>query len=148
MIQIRPAKAAEQDTIRHIVRLVGLPPYSLKWQHFLVAEQDGQVIGVGQIRQHGGYNELGSLAVLPEQRGQGVAAQLITGLEAKAGMPLYLFCRDNLESYYERFGYRRIRFPEAPGPLKSIALLAFTVPRLLFGFRILIMRKDSQVRPA
>lgn len=141
MIQIRPAIAADQDTIRHIVRVAELPPYSLRWQQFLVAEQSGQVIGVGQIRRHGKVNELGSLAVLPDHRGQGVGAQLIAALEAKAGMPLYLFCRDNRESYYQRFGYRRIRFPEAPGSLKLMALGGFTVPRL-FGFRIRLMRKD------
>jgi len=142
MIQIRPATAADQDTIRHIVRLGKLPPYSLKWQHFLVAEEDGRVIGVGQIRQHGGHNELGSLAVLPERRGQAVGAQLMAALETRAGLPLYLFCREPLETYYQRFGYRLVRLPEAPGQLKMMALLAFTLPRL-FGFRIRLMRKDG-----
>jgi N-acetylglutamate synthase-like GNAT family acetyltransferase len=142
MIRIRSATAADQDIIRHIVRIGELPPYSLRWQQFLVAEQDGRVIGVGQIRRHGRYNELGSLAVLPEYRGQGVGAQLIAALEAQAGLPLYLFCQEPVETYYRRFGYRRIRFLEAPGPLKALALIGFTLPRL-FGVRIRLMRKDG-----
>src|SRR3954447_4550859 len=127
-IVIRPAVEADQTAIVELVRLGELPPYSLKWQHFLVAEIEGKIVGVGQIRKHGTCNELGSLAVHPDYRGQGIAGKLVAALEDRAGLPLYLFCRDHLEGFYGRFGYRRLRFSQVPGPLRLLAVFAFTLP--------------------
>jgi len=137
---IRPATAADDTTIRRMVRAARLDPTSLHWRNFLVAEQDGKLIGVGQIKPHPGCQELGSLVVLPAYRGQGVADALIAGLEVRAGRPLYLFCQDNMTAYYGRFGYQLIRYWDAPWflKLKMLIPLAFR----LFGVRIVIMRKD------
>ena len=68
------------------------PTTRLHFEHALVAEVDGEVVGVGQIKHHPGCQELGSLVVLPEYRRQGIAAQLIAALEAEAERPLYLIC--------------------------------------------------------
>ncbi len=141
---IRPATAADQATIRRMVRQARLPPFSLAWPHFLIAERDGQIIGIGQVRDHRGIPELGSLAVLPPYRGQGIGGQLIAALEARAGLPLYLFCRAELEPYYGRFGYRRIPFRETPGPLRLKTGFSLVLPGL-FGVQIIRMCKD---RPA
>lgn len=35
-VQVRPAQAEEQRTIRAIVRRAPLYPFGLRWQHFLV----------------------------------------------------------------------------------------------------------------
>src|SRR4051812_27473766 len=67
-IVVRPAVAADQSEIVELVRLGNLPPYSLKWSHFMVAEKVGKIVGVGQIRKHGPCNELGSLSVHPDYR--------------------------------------------------------------------------------
>jgi amino-acid N-acetyltransferase len=123
-----------------MVRDERLDPTKLNWQNFLVAETDGRMVGVGQIRQHADCRELGSLVTLKEYRGQGIAGELIGALEARAGYPLYLFCRDTMGSYYAKFGYREIPRREAPPALQRKALIPMMFR--VFGIRVIIMKKD------
>jgi N-acetylglutamate synthase-like GNAT family acetyltransferase len=141
MASIRPATEADKPTILKMVRDEQLDPTKLNWQNFLIAEVDGRTVGIGQIRQHADSRELGSLAVLPEYRKQGIAGQLIVALEARAGYPLYLFCRSTMGHYYAKFGFREIPRSEAPPALRRKAL--FPIIFRIFGIRIIIMRKDQ-----
>ena len=144
MVNIRPAiraaTEADRATIRKMVFAERLDPTSLNWRHFLVAENDGQIVGIGQIRPHRGCLELGSLVVLESHRKQGIAAQLMAALEARAGYPLYLFCEARMREFYARSGYEVIGWQDMPWILRLKRM-----PTLLFrpfGIRILVMRKD------
>jgi amino-acid N-acetyltransferase len=92
------------------------------------------------VKEYPGCLELGSLVVLPQYRGQGIAANLIYALEAKSGRPLYLTCRDRMQRYYERFGYRRIPILKAPPAI--LWKLLITRLFLLVGVQIVLMRKE------
>lgn len=141
MVNIRPAVEQDAPTIKRLVRAEHLDPTSLDWRHFLVAELEGQIVGIGQVKPYPGCHELGSLVVLRPYRGQGIAAQLIAALEARTERPIYLMCAGRWrEQYYQRFGYRTISFWRAPRVLrlKLAAVLLFR----LFGVRIIAMRKD------
>ena len=140
-VTIRPAREVEKPIIVKMVRDEWLDPTKLDWQNFLVAEVEGNIVGIGQVRLHPGCQELGSLVVLPDYRGQGIAGQLIGALESRAGLPLYLFCRDTMQSYYERFGYQRITNREAPPVLRRKVLIPMIFR--IFGIRVIIMRKDE-----
>ena len=141
MLNIRPAAAEDQPTIRRIVNAEHLDPTSLHWEHFLIAEIDGELAGIGQIKEYPGCQELGSLVVLPAYRRRGIAAQLIAALEARARRPLYLMCRDHMAPYYARFGYEIIGLRQAPSflRLKLLPTLLFR----LFGLRVYLMRKTA-----
>jgi amino-acid N-acetyltransferase len=138
--EIRPARADDQQTIKRVVRAARLDPTALDWRHFMIAEIDGRVVGIGQIKELPGCQELGSLVVLPAHRGQGIAAQLIQALESRAGRPLYLMCHDRMEGYYVRFGYKVIGFWQAPWFLRLKLLPA--LPLRMLGLRFLVMRKE------
>jgi N-acetylglutamate synthase-like GNAT family acetyltransferase len=140
-VNIRPAVKADDASIKRMVRSEGLDPTSLKWQHFLVAEADSGIVGIGQVKEYPGCLELGSLVVLAEYRGQGIGGELIRTLEARAGRPLYLLCRDRMQPYYERFSYERIPISRAPRPL--LLKLLFTRLFLLAGIRIVLMWKPK-----
>jgi len=122
--QIRRAAAADQKTIKSLVRAAGINPLDLKWQRFLIAEEEGQVVGVGQVRRHGdGSRELASLAVVPERRGQGIGDALVYALMAQEGVAresgrVFLFCQNSLEGYYARFGFAAVGRPELPPKLR------------------------------
>src|SRR5215204_541196 len=114
MVDIRPAAEADAPTIKKMVKDEQLDPTSLDWQHFLIAELDGKTVGIGQIKEYPGARELGSLVVLSEYRNQGIASALIHALEARSEYPLYLFCLQENETFYNRFGYQKIRYGQAP----------------------------------
>lgn len=139
MYKIRPATQVDSTTIKRMIRAERLDPSSLDWQNFLVAEQDAQIIGIGQIKPYPDYQELGSLLVLPNYRSQGIAAGLIEALEAKAQRPLYLLCERKMQPYYARFGYQVIGWREMPPTLRNKLLV--TLLFRLVGIRVLAMRK-------
>lgn len=141
MVTVRPPTPAEFTVAQRILRAAHLDPTTpLRFEHTLIAEADGKVVGVGQIKHHRGCQELGSLVVLPEYQHRGIAAQLIAALEAQAERPLYLTCLGHMEPYYARFGYRSIGAREMPTYFKQRLPLLW-IGRL-FGFRPRVMRKD------
>jgi N-acetylglutamate synthase-like GNAT family acetyltransferase len=139
-IHIRPATEADETTIRRMVKAEHLDPTSLKWQNFLMAEHEGKVVGIGQIRPYANCPELGSLVVLKEFQRQGIGGMLIEALLARESGVVYLECRRPLESYYRRFGFEEISWWQAPMPLKLKSGMGNILGRL-FGIRIAVMRK-------
>ena len=142
MVKIRPATAKDHSTIREMVWHARLDPTSLSWRNFLVAEQDGKIVGIGQVKHYPGCRELGSLVVSKSHRKQGIARRLIAALEQRSDYPLYLLCESHLEAFYARFGYQTIAWRNAPTALK-IKLLP-TVLFRLFGVRVLVMQKSRR----
>ena len=106
-LRLRAAVAADQAAIRSIVRAAGIYPLGLSWRRFTVAEERGRVVGVVQIRaHHDGSRELASLAVVPDRRSAAIATRLVRLLQEREPTPLHLTCRDALEPFYRRLGFR------------------------------------------
>lgn len=135
-LNIRPARADDQGLIRRMVQEAGLDPTSLDWPNFLIAEEDGAVVGIGQVRPK--TPEVGSLIVVPERRGEGIGGALVEALAETVEGPVYLECRGELASYYARFGFEEIRPREAPMPLRLKATIGSRLARL-FGMRLAVM---------
>jgi N-acetylglutamate synthase-like GNAT family acetyltransferase len=108
MYHLRPARHSDQVSITAIVREAHLYPRHLDWPRFIIAEAHGQVVAVGQVKGHrDGSRELASLAVRPAFRGQGLGSQLCQALIEREAGPLYLWCRERLETFYNRFDFLR-----------------------------------------
>ena len=143
-LTIRPATEGDQPTIRRLIREVRLPRMNLHWPNFVVAEEDGAVVGVGQVKSHGdGSRELASIAVVPRRQGEGIGTEVIKTLLAReAGVVLHLSCRRELEGYYERFGFRRVGQPGYPPYFRRTTLL-FSRISPLFGIYLIVMRREA-----
>lgn len=146
--QIRPATLADQPAITALVRAVGINPLSLHWSRFRVAEEGGRVVGVAQIKIHGdGSRELASLAVAPDRQGEGIGGALIQHLltQPEGQPPLFLMCRNELESYYARFGFRRVERAEMPPYFRRMTRVAgvFIAIAALFSEQrhVIVMRR-------
>ena len=133
-----------------MVRAAQLNPINVRWQNFTIAEEAGRIVGIGQLRPHSdGSRELASLAVAPEFQRRGIGSQLMCALLAKQTPPIYLFCEDELERYYTRFGFRLIDTPKKlPVSLARLYRAGSLVKRIdvLLGrsqARLIAMRWDG-----
>ena len=144
MFKLRPATEDDAAVIRRLVRIGQINPTGLKWQRFIVAESpQGQVIGCGQVKSHGdGSDELASLVVHPDWRGQGIARVIIEHLAATHVGDLYLMCRSNLGPMYEKFGYRSVPPDEMPRYFQRIMRMLGLLERVRSdGEGVLIMKR-------
>jgi N-acetylglutamate synthase-like GNAT family acetyltransferase len=125
MTTIRPARESDAARIRDLIYSTGINPMGLDWKRFIVAvDERDELIGCGQIKPHGqGLLELASIAVVPEQRGRGIARAIIEHLLKDSPRPLYLMCQSSLEPLYEKFGFRAISYEEMPRYFQRISKL-------------------------
>jgi len=125
MFKLRPASEGDAAAIRSLVRAGQINPIGLNWERFMVAEgEDGEVIGCCQVKPHrDGSNELASLVVHPDWRGQGIARALIEHFLSANRGDLYLMCRSNLAPLYEKFGFQAVPREELPRYFKRIMRL-------------------------
>ncbi len=137
------ATEADQPTIRRLIKQAGINPMNLHWPNFVVADDHGTVIGLGQVKTHrDGSRELASIVVVPERQHEGIATAIINTLLAReTGDVLYLTCQPDLEGYYARFGFDRVESAEYPQYFRRF-LPIFNFVGRWFGIRILVMRRD------
>lgn len=139
-VAIRRATADDQELIRQMVREENLDPTALNWPNFLIAEHDGQIAGIGQIRPYPRCRELGSLVVKEAYRQQGVGGLLVRALLEQETGDVYLECLLHNEPYYAKFGFVRIAWWRVPMPLKLKVLLGNVIGRPLMGIRVVAMK--------
>jgi N-acetylglutamate synthase-like GNAT family acetyltransferase len=148
MVTIRPAELSDHQAIQKLIRQVRINPMDLDWERFLVAvNEHGKVIGCGQIKPHSdGSRELASIAVLPEQRQQGIASALIEQLLAQSTGDLYLMCRSPLGTFYERFGFQTVEGNDLPPYFKRMKRLARWIKSLdKNGETLLVMKRVNEL---
>lgn len=145
-LQIRPATEADRPAILALMRPRDYNRINLQPACFIVADVDGQVIGIGQIKRHrfDGAPELASLVVAEGQRRRGIGSAIVQALLARHQGTLYLFCLVGLERYYERFGFRRVERSQLPGSLALLhglaGLAGKLAQRLGYPLQIIAMR--------
>ena len=140
---IRPATQADQETIRRLIQEANLNRMSLKWPHFVVAEDGREIVGIGQVKAHGdGSRELASIAVVPARQRQGIGSAIIETLLGGEQGVVHLTCRRQLQGYYERFGFRRLETAEFPPYFRRLVPIINMVARR-FGIEILVMRREA-----
>ena len=131
---LRRATVKDIWTIRRLVLSARLDFTQLRWQQFWLIEQERKAIACGQLRNFIDAQELGSLVVVPHQRGQGIGGYLTLHLIQQATKPLYLECLGSkLADFYSHYGFEVITWQELPRSLKlkfGISHVAKTVLRL------------------
>lgn len=133
---IRPARQEDHETIVSFIRQAKINPRNLNWQNFLVAEENGQIVGVRQIKVYEqGTREVASGFVLPEYRRQGISAQLMKALLARETGPLYTMVNEKRALYYEQFGFQRVDVSQLPSDFCREYWIGRVVTTLLSLFR-------------
>jgi N-acetylglutamate synthase-like GNAT family acetyltransferase len=141
---IRPATEADQATITRLIGQARLNPRHLHWANFLIAEVDGQIVGLRQVKTHAqGTREVASGLVLPEYRRQGISARLMHDILAREQGPLYLMCDRQWAAYYEQFGFE----PVAPNELPADFGREYRLGRLVTIVLSLFARRKIWIIP-
>ena len=92
--------------------------------HFLVAEQEGRIIGCVHLEEYApSLAEVRSLAVAPAAQGMGVGAALTGALERLARVRGYttLFAVSNSGEFFRRRGYAERHIPELDRERSSVS---------------------------
>lgn len=138
-INIRPAQQEDQQTIVSLIHQAKLNPRNLHWEHFLVAEENGKILGVRQVKVHAqGTREVASGFVLPEYRNQGISALLMNELLAREHGPLYSMIDQKWLNYYEQFGFQQVRTDQLPSDFHK----EYRIARIITSL-ISLLRKDK-----
>ena len=134
-ITIRPARQEDQQTIVSFVRQAKINPRNLHWEHFLVAEENGKVVGIRQVKVHpAGTREVASGFVLPQYRKRGISARLMNEILTREHGPLYSLIDQKWLPYYEQFGFRRVGVKELPSDFRKEYRIGRIVTSLLSLF--------------
>jgi len=115
-MKIRPALPSEMKTIDEISLRFDLDSNDTAYEQFLVAEIGGRLAGFGRLIQRKNAMELGTVGVLEEYRGKGVAAGIVQELIKKAGKKA-LYLTTLIPSYFKRFGFEKM---DTPAPKSMI----------------------------
>lgn len=100
--------------------------------NFVVAIENGEIIGVAGLEVYGSYGLLRSVAVRSDFRGQSVAAKLLRKIEGLASgkkiSDLYLLT-ETAADYFERKAFLRITRDNVPDELQQSSEFSHVCPQ-------------------
>lgn len=125
MVSIRPATPADLPAVLGLLKDSGLP-----WQdvtpahldHFLLAVEDGAIIGSAGLERHGSDALLRSLAVASTHRAGGLGTRLAQAIEQDArssGVAALYLLTTTAAEFFARRGYLRMARADAPAALQA-----------------------------
>lgn len=124
MATLRPATDADLAAIERLLTSSSLPTTGVAGAlcGFLVAEAEGEIVGVVGMEYRGSYGLLRSTAVAPEWRGRGLARQLVTRIVAEAearGIRALYLLTTTAETYFPSFGFQTTTRDTVPGEIRD-----------------------------
>jgi amino-acid N-acetyltransferase len=121
---IRPAAPADLPRVERLLAASDLPLTGVReaLENFVVAEADGDIVGVAGLEICCDDALLRSVAVRPEWRSKGVGRALVTravsDAEARGLRALYLLTT-TAERYFPSFGFSKIERTAVPAEVRS-----------------------------
>lgn len=99
--------------------------------NFIVAIQDGLVVGVGGVEVYGNFGLLRSLATQSDYRGTGIAAKVLARLDKVSklkGLTALYLLTETAPDYFERKGFVRIKRDEVPKEIQQSTEFSHVCP--------------------
>ena len=121
---VRPATPADLPSVEQLLTSSSLPVTGVKecLQDFVVAEAEGQIVGVAGLEICCDDALLRSVAVHPEWRSKGVGRAVVTRAIAEAesrGLRALYLLTTTAEHYFPSFGFRKITREDVPADVSA-----------------------------
>jgi amino-acid N-acetyltransferase len=123
---IRVATAGDFAGVVRLLEAAGLPRAGLKpaLPDFLVAEEDGRIVGAIGLELYGEYGLLRSAVVAEGRRDTGLGTDLVESLlrraESRGAREIYLLTT-TAERFFPRFGFAQVSRGDVAGPVRASA---------------------------
>lgn len=112
MAELRKARQADMMQINSVAKEYDLDSNDMSFEQFIVAEESGRIVGFGRLLPREGCVELGTIGVVEEYRGKGIAKKIIKELidivQAGRDRPQQIFLTTLIPSFFEQFGFKRL----------------------------------------
>lgn len=113
MLRLRLADPRDGSGIRALLELNGLPTSDLASSRpeFVVAEEEGGLVGAGALERFGAAALLRSVVVAADRRGTGVGQRIVGELEQRAraaGVRELVLLTQTAAPFFAHYGYRTV----------------------------------------
>jgi amino-acid N-acetyltransferase len=98
---------------------------------FLIAQEEGKLIGLIGLEQYGQYGLLRSMVVHPDFRNQQIAASLVQTLEQRAttaGITALYLLTETAAAYFTKKGFATVERTDVPEAVKASTEFSHTCP--------------------
>ena len=117
--RVRPAVPADREAVELLLRAQTLPVAGVAehFADFLVAESNGDLVGVIGVERYGGAGLLRSVVTSDAARGTGVGRARVAALEARCraqGVRELVLLTETAAEWFPRFGYERVERRDVP----------------------------------
>jgi amino-acid N-acetyltransferase len=123
-VEITNAKPEDLNAVLTLLAAVSLPQEGVleHFQHFLVAQEGGKLIGAAGMEHYGSSALLRSLAVDPAYQGHGLGRALterILQAAKEQGLTQILLLTETAPEFFPKFGFRRIAREETDAAVQQ-----------------------------
>lgn len=123
-MNFRSASKADLNKIEKMLRLFDLPYEDCKHHlnHFVVVEENGEIIGTGGMELYGDIVLLRSFAVCKKYRNKAIGKRIyfkIKGSAIEQGVREIYLLTETAEQYFEKLGFNSINRDLVPEPIKQ-----------------------------
>jgi amino-acid N-acetyltransferase len=122
---LRPAEERDRETVAGLLSGAELPVEGLDEQFeggYVVAEQDGDIVGAGGIEVYGLYGLLRSVVVHERARGRGLGESIVEDRlrwSARCGLRAVYLLTTTVPEFFEHIGFTQMSRAEMPAEIQG-----------------------------
>ncbi|MCK5406884.1 MAG: GNAT family N-acetyltransferase [Candidatus Krumholzibacteria bacterium] len=123
--RLRTAQEADFGTIAQMLAEADLPGEGMEGQFgnsFVVAEQEGNIVGAGGVEVYGHYGLLRSVVVDPAFRGKGLGEAIVSDRlrwSARQGLRAVYLLTTTVPEFFEKIGFTEMSRAEVPTEIQG-----------------------------
>lgn len=108
IVRVRHANEFDMVFIEEMLKKYHLDTENLHYSQFVIATENGNLVGLGRLKKTGGMYEIGCVAVVGERKGQGIGSLIVKHLIDYAPLKIIYVITDQVD-YFKKLGFLEIK---------------------------------------